>query len=219
MFTRDKPRAAQDLDQLFGDPWEVGRISDAPNPEERQAWAEQYDRGIEIKLAQAGVLPGHPAYDELYTAAVNGDLTNSVEGLTHGHELPMRGRDAIAYCGEDQWRAAKEQSARGDALLNEYYRRNPDLRDREGLHEAVAAAQEYYDERGLVPSQNFSEFLNTTSSFHRGGVGPIHDHGRTAGISASGGAASGWEEKPDQHPDNDGGMVGELRSLQRARGW
>jgi general stress protein YciG len=71
----------------------------------------------------------------------------------------------------------------------------------------------------MIPSEHLSNFLNDVAAFHRGGVRPYHDHGRTAGIGASGGAASGWDEKPDQHPDNDGGMIGELRALQRARGW
>jgi hypothetical protein len=81
-YAKDKPGPARDFDQLTGDPWQLGRISDAPaDPEERQHWADAYDRGIETKLAQAGVLPSHPNYDDLYRQAVNGDYTHGVNGL------------------------------------------------------------------------------------------------------------------------------------------
>jgi hypothetical protein len=204
---------------LTGDPWQLGRISDAPaDPEERQHWADAYDRGIETKLAQAGVLPSHPNYDDLYRQAVNGDYTHGVNGLEHGHELPMTRRDAILYAPEGTWREQAAQAERGNALLAEYARRNPDLVNEPGLHEAVDVTMEWYAERGERPLDNPSRFLTDVAGFHRSGVSPQHDHGRTSGIGSSGSPASNWEDSRNPM-DDDQGMVGELRALQRARGW
>jgi hypothetical protein len=218
-FGRDKPAAARDFGELTGDPWATGLINDAPNAAERQHWAERYDENVTAQLARAGVLPDNPAFDAIYQDAVNSDYTHNVdEPFVHGSELPLSKRQAILFAPEDTWRAAQEQSARGDALLNEYFRRNPDLRDREGLHEAVAAATEFFDDRGMVPSQNFSEFLNTVQGYHRAGLGPQHESAhRTSGIGSGTGAY-----RPDTiHPnlDDDAGLIGELRAIQAKGGF
>jgi len=221
VFGRDKPAAARDFSELTGDPFATGLLNDAPDPAERQRYATQYDQNVEAALARAGVLPDHPEYDRIYRDAINGDMTlPSGDPMEHGHELPMTKRDALLFAPETMWRTAQEQGQRGEAMLAEYFRRNGDLRDREGLNEAVAAAQEYYDERGLVPSEHVSDFLNTCASFHRGGVGPIHasaDSGRTSGI----GSGSGTYRPDTIHPDldDDQGLVGDLRAIQKARGW
>jgi hypothetical protein len=221
MFKRDKPQAARDLDQLNGDPWALGNLSDAPaDPAERQHYAEQYDQGIATQLAHAGVDPSHPAFDGLYQMAVNGDLTHGVSGLEDGHELPMSKREAILYAPESVWRDAQAQGTNANALLAEYTRRNPDLaHDLDGMSAAVDVALDYAAERGERPMDNPSKFLSDVASFHRGGVRPQHgDSGRTAGIGARGGPAPTWDD--GRNPmDDDQGMVGEIRALQQRRGW
>src|SRR5215831_10713207 len=99
MFIKDRPRAARDFSELNGDPHAVGNLSDAPDPGERQHWAEQYDRSIEAKLAQAGLTPSHPDYYDIHQAAVNGDMTHEVN-MEHGHTLPMTKREAILFAPE-----------------------------------------------------------------------------------------------------------------------
>jgi hypothetical protein len=221
MFTRDKPRAAQDLSELQGDPWQVGHISDAPaDPAERQRWAEQYDENIAAKLAHAGVGPDHPHFDALYKEAVNLDTTHSVAGLEHGHELPLRKREALLYAPQSEWQAAQAQGAQSDALLREYQARNPDLADDlDGMSRAIDVTLEWYRDRGEEPMANASRFLTDVQAYHRAGVSPQHDYGRTSGIGASGGAASGAWEDSRNPMDDDQGMVGEIRALQTKRGW
>jgi hypothetical protein len=137
MFRRDKPQAAGDLDQLTGDPWATGIINDAPNAEERQRWAEQYDENAEASLATLGITRSHPEFDDYYQSAVNADVTHNVEPMSHGHVLPMSKRDALLYSGETEWRDAQSKRANADALLAEYFRRYPELQNEPGLHEAV----------------------------------------------------------------------------------
>jgi hypothetical protein len=224
MFSRSKPGSpAWDLDQLSGDPWQVGNISDAPNPAEREHWLSEYDRHVEAALAHAGIGPDHPEYDAHLRAAIEADQTHSVDPMSHGHELPMTKRNAIAYAPETVFReqaAAGEQSA---ALLRAYQARNPDLADDlDGMSNAISAAMEYAAERGEEPLRNPAKFLNDVSAFHRAGLRPQYggDHGRTAGVGSGSGLARHTLPGPTfDHPDDDDGMVGELRDLQRRGGF
>jgi hypothetical protein len=216
MFRRDRPQAAQDLDQLTGDPWATGIINDAPNAEERSAWASQYDQNAEASLASLGITRSHPDFDAYYQSAVNADVTHQAGPMEHGHILPMSKRNTLLYAPEGEWRAAQDQRTRADALLAEYGRRYPDLANEPGLHEAAAAAQEYYDERGERPFDNPSRFLNDVQGFHRAGLRPQYsgDSHRTAGI----GSGTYTPAASVEHPEDDPGMIGDLRRLQRERG-
>ena len=166
MYRRDKPTGApvDDLG-LTGDPWMTGNLHDRPNPAERQAFADGYDQSIAVKLAHAGITPAHPAFDDLYQGTVNADLTHQVNGLEHGHELPMTKREAILYAPEEQWQGARAQGDTANALLAEYARREPELaQDFDGLSQAVNVTLEWYAERGERPLDNPSRFLNDVAS-------------------------------------------------------
>jgi hypothetical protein len=216
MYRRDKPSAVDDLGQT-GDPWATGILHDRPNFEERQRWADNYDQNAEDALATLGITRSHPDFDAYYQSAINADVTHTVEPMSHGHELPLSKRDTLLYAPEGEWRNVQDQRQRGDAMMAEYQRRNPDLANEPGLDEAVAAAAEYFDQRGLIPSEHLSDFLNDVAAFHRGGVRPQYSGGdshRTGGI----GTGTYIPATSVEHPEDDAGMIGELRRLQRERG-
>ena len=179
---------------------------------------ERYDQNVAAALAHAGIGPGHPDYDAHLRAAIDNDMTHHA-GLEHGAELPMRKWDAIAYAPESVFRQQAAHGAQSDALLREYARRNPDLaQDMEGLSAAIDAAMEYAQERGEEPLRNPAKFLSDVAAFHRAGLRPQYggDAGRTSGI----GSGSSTLPSPNfEHPDDDDGMVGELRDLQRRGGF
>jgi hypothetical protein len=220
MFVKRKG-PARELGELC-DPFtpEGELIHDRPNPLERSAYAEQYDAGVEAALARAGVLRDHPNFDAIYRDAVNSDNTlPSGEPMEHGHELPMSKRDALLYAPQSVWEQARAEGESANALLAEYQRRNPDLaHDLDGLNAAVDAALEWYDERAERPMDNPGKFISDVASFHRGGIRPQYEHShRTAGIGAGSGTY-----RPDHihpNPDDDQGLVGDIREIQRRSGF
>jgi hypothetical protein len=222
MFTRKKTDIGHPVDDLgqTGDPWAVGTLSDAPNPAEREAWVSEYDRHVAERLAYAGIGPGHPDYDAHLRAAIAADVTHNVEPMAHGHELPMRKRDAIAYAPETDFREQAANGANSDALLRAYQARNPDLaHDLDGMSAAIDVAMEYAAERGERPLDSPAKFLNDVASFHRAGLRPQYgaDHGRTAGVGSGSGS---YTPSPSfQHPEDDEGTVGDIRDMQRRGGF
>lgn len=220
MFRRDRPSAAADFSELTGDPWATGIINDSPSPEERQHWAERYDEDIALKLAHAGVAPGHPHYEYLHQEASNLDMTHSVsEPMRHGHELPMRKRDALLYAPESVWRHEVNKAANADALMAEYARREPELaQDLEGLSAAIDVALEYAESRNERPMDNPRKFLDDVAAFHRSGARSYTaDSHRTSGIGTGSG---GYAPATDYHPnDDDDGVIGDLRAIQRKGGF
>jgi hypothetical protein len=108
-------------------------------------------------------------------------------------------------------------------MLREYQARYPELaHDLDAMAQAVEVAREYAYDRGDHPMDDPQRFLKDVAAFQRAGVQSrrsmsthSQDYGRTGGIG------SGGSYTPEQHPyDSDqGGMVAELRALQRSRGW
>jgi len=217
MFSKKSGEPFHDLADLRGDPWLGGNIHDRPEQSAVNDDLAQYDAWVDAKLGEAGIHPSHPDIDALRRTIADSDMMGgSPQNMEHGHVLPMTRRDFLEHSPQSTRDVIAQQNARGDALLAEYQQRYPDMIAVDGLHEAVAGAVEYFQERGQKPSDDFAGFLGTVASFHRAGVGPMRgeDTGRTSGIGSSGGFA------PELHPnDSDqAGMVSDLRSLQRSRG-
>jgi hypothetical protein len=229
MYSKDKPGPAHDLSELHGDPWQLGPISDAPDPAAVNSDLRQYDHYLDNATMGAGVEPGSPGWEPTRQAIEDQHVIGPQHGEypRHGDPLPTSAREFMANSPQSARDEITEQSAAADELLADYaaiYGREW-ANDSAGLQAAIGHVSRQLHRDGLLVGKYITEhredYLRDVYYAHSAGYGrpdlPAYaggDSGRTAGI----GSGSGGEQ---YHPnDSDqSGMVGEIRALQKARGW
>jgi len=230
MFTKSKPGPARDLSEMTtGDPWEVGNISDAPSPEDVNADLLRYDQHLDALTMAAGVVPGSPAWEPTRDAIEAQHTYGPAHGEfpRHGDPLPMTARQAIAHSPQSFRDDLGEHADFQDDLWNEYRSIWPQLAaDPQGTTYAVDHVLRerrdfYHEDPSRYVRERRTEFLQAVAMAQELGHGrpsPYSaDSGRTSGIGAGNGGFA-----PEQHSPLDSdqsGMVGELREIQRRRGW
>jgi hypothetical protein len=230
MRGRYAPGARHSFDDP-ADPWETGSLTDRPSAEDQRTVLANYDAWVRGKLTQAGVTPDNPEYDALMRTIADSDMVGDVDAAAmfeHGHQLPTRKRDMLANApasAMDEWKA---EVVAADELLADYaaIHGRELAADSAGLEAAIAYVNRNLHYHGKLVGkyieENREDYLADVASAHRAGYGTGRyaydgaDDGRTSGIGSGSYTPDG--QRPD-HPDNAGGMVSEMRALQKARGW
>ena len=224
MRYRDKPGPARDWNEC-GDPWQVGNISDKPSADDVRQVVSEYDAAVDDQLGNAGVHPSHPEYDMLRRTIADNDMLGSKDGFPeHGDPLPMKRRTWLENAPASAMDEARERKAWADGMLREYQERFPDQAgDLDGVRVAITYTMRELQWHGENPARwaraNPEAFLKDVALNHSAGLGRHEayaaggDNGRTSGIDSG-----GRQPVPTGTFDGDG-MIGEMRALQKARGW
>jgi hypothetical protein len=155
------------------------------------------------------------------------DMTGgSPQSMEHGHQLPMTRRAFLEHSPQSVRDEVMEQKNAADELLSDYAAiyGHDWANDGAGLNAAInfVSRQLHRDGHliGRYIDEHREDYLRDVHYAHSAGYGRDGrvwgDDNRTGGIGSGSYIPDG--EWPD-HPDNAGGMVSELRELQRARGW